>query len=232
MGAFDHYEGVNVELIAAVVERGVPRCVTATELQRNWKELAASIADRERIVITKHGRPQAIVFGLRDVVELMIDAEQRQIESLAAQDWESGRAVQLMPDEHPRKIFLSRLAAGSIDAQGRSMLSKIMRRELRRVKSEEESPLWLRGIDGGGRWLIPFSQVFCHDGAEAILAHDVIDAWEIEKELIGLTLHAGRSRREAVSLQHCRDPGPPPLAAKRLRSAPSGPRPRPSSGTS
>jgi len=217
--------------LAYVIETGSPRAVTAREIQRGWRGVVSSLRAGERLVITHQGRPQAIMFGLRDVVELGLDSELRRLEEAAFGDWEDGSAVELLADTDPRTIHLAKRAAQSIETQDRLMLSKIIKREIRLRRTEEQSPHWVQGIDGGGRWLVPFS-LMSDSHPSAVLLHDVIDAWEVEKTLIGPVVARSRSRRDAVRLEHCREPGPAPLSPTLARSGPSGPRRRPWSSKS
>lgn len=172
------------------------------ELNRTAPAVVASIRDGERMILTRHGNPQGIIFSVRDAIELALAPSLERFAIAAEEDYQQGDVLKLWPERLPSEVLLARRAASDFEVMHTGHRG-VVRRVLRAMDPWNARPLW----SPDGHLLIPFSMP-----AEAVvLVHAVVDAWSVERALIGEGLHRARQARDAVRGLR-RGEWPPPRA--------------------
>ncbi len=180
-----------------VLESGAVRAVTVGELNRHTSRTVASVADGERLIVTRHGDPVAAVLSLRDAIELLVTPALPALADSAQHDYTRADLFEPWPAVEQCRIVLARAATelyhriGPRDRGG-------LRRALGRWDPDAECPLWLPT----DRWLAPFS----HPDEAVALVHAFIDARTLERELIGEGVWHARLRRDLDRHTHARTP--------------------------
>ena len=158
------------------LDQGVVRAVTAGELNRYTSETVRSVEPGERLVVTRHHEPQALVLSIPDAIELMVATRLGALAVAAREAFEAGETFAPWPRVGPTLIL--------VPATARNLFRRLagrnrggLRRALCRAHDNRRRPLWLPT----GRWLVPFSIA----GDEVALVHDLIDTRPLERALIG-----------------------------------------------
>ena len=172
------------------------RPVTIGELNRSTSNVVHSVRDGERVVITCHGSPQAVVLGLRDAMELLIAAELPALAARAHADLQAGRVEAVQPPG-PNRVRLAGAATAAWERM-RPRDRRLLRQALVNGEADEERLLWLPS----GRWVVAFSYV----GDATALVHQVYEVKELERALIGDEIWTRRARCDRDRLMHWRAP--------------------------
>jgi prevent-host-death family protein len=174
------------------------REVGARELRHQTATVIGSVRDGERLILTRHGQPQALVLSIDDGIELLIEPELAALADAAHRDYREGLVEALQPPG-PYPV---RLAQAAVAAYGR--MNKQDRRRLRaslvRGRADERRLLWLQSR----RWLVAFS----YPDERFVLVHALFEAREVERALIGEEIWAARDRRALERRLHARDLAP------------------------
>jgi hypothetical protein len=152
---------------------------------------------RERLIVTRHCDPKAVVLGLRDAMEILAAPAFSELADAARRDMEGGETLEPWPGVGPVGIAMARAAAEiqhRLGARDRGAL----RRALCRGDADRQRPLWLPT----GHWLVPFS----YEGETTALVHALIDARALEREVIGEEVWQRRLRRDLDRHTHSRAP--------------------------
>lgn len=73
-----------------VLGDGAVRAVTTGALNRSTFAVLRSLREGERLVVTRHGQPRAVVFGVRDAIELLVAPRLPELARQAQRDFEAG----------------------------------------------------------------------------------------------------------------------------------------------
>ena len=176
---------------------GQPREVSIGELNRATSAVVRSLTPGERLVITRHGEPQAVVLSVRDAVELVVVPRLAALAAAGERDFRSGR-VETVEPPGPLALLLAQEAAACYESMNRRDRTDL-RALLVRGEAEEERLLWLRSR----RWLVSFT----YPDAEAVLVLGVFEVAELERELVGEEVWLARARRDLERRLHARDRG-------------------------
>lgn len=195
------------------------RAVGARELRHQAGAVLSSIRDGERLVLTRHGRPQAMVLSMRDAVELAVAVRLFEAQKEAQGEWEKGRVAAMSPpaDRGPLGPLSVRLASaaaetletGDVLGWHRNLIRRALLRAAgwraggRDAASEVQRRSWLES----GRWLIAYSVPV----AGVVLVHDFVATGGVERALIGHEIDAERTRIEIDRGTHGRGLSRPSL---------------------
>lgn len=164
--------------VPSPLDQGVVRAVTVGELNRYTSETVRSVEPGERLVVTRHREPQAVVLSVREAIELMVATRLGALAVAAREAFEAGETFSPWPRAGPTQIL--------VPATARNLLRRLggrdrggLRRALCRAHDNRGRPLWLPT----GRWLVPFS--IAGNEEEVALVHDLIDTRPLERVLIG-----------------------------------------------
>lgn len=202
-----------------VLVEGAVRAVATGELNRSTSAVLESVSDGERIVVTGHGRPRAVVLSVCDAIELLVAPALDQLAADAYRDYEAGETIQPWPQMHPLnspaplRIMLARAAADAfarLVPQDRGGLRRVVLRltdeesEDRRGDGSQPELVWVPSK----RRIAPVS--FPESGVT--LVHDLIEVRPLERLLIGEEIWHARRRIHHDRYLHGRaPPGAPPL---------------------
>jgi prevent-host-death family protein len=170
------------------------REVGVRELAHHTAEVVRSIEDGERLVVTRHGNPVAVLLSVADAIEAIVVPGLEALAHRARRDLEAGRITHIGPPG-PMPVVLAREAAAAherMNAQDRMAL----RVALMGGPADESKLLWLRSR----RWLVAFS----YPEPEFVLVHGAFEARVVERELIGEEIWAARRRRRIGRWLHGR----------------------------
>jgi prevent-host-death family protein len=176
---------------------GTVRAVPIGELNRHTSKIAGSVAAGERLVVTRHADPVAVVLSVRDVVEVLAESELPILAESARSDYGEGRVVEAWEHAGPFRIVLAQAAAeGFRRLPGRDRGG--LRTALCRGDADASRPLWLPT----GCWLAPFS----YAGDRDVVVHAFIATRPLERAVVGEDIWQGRLRRNIDRLVHARSP--------------------------
>lgn len=171
------------------------REVTASELRHKAAQVVRSIRDGERLVVTRHGRPQAVMLSIRDAVEALVAPRLAEAAADAAADYAGRRSIEPWPPWGPCRLLMAgRAAEQHHRVAGRD--KGWLRRTLGGGDADEGRPLWLPT----GNRLVPFS----YPEPDVALVHDLVDTWPLERELVGEAIWRGELRRDLGRMLHSR----------------------------
>ena len=171
------------------------REVGARELRHHTAEIVRSVVDRERIILARHGNPQAVLFSMHDAIELLAESSLPALTDAGARDFRAGQ-VEVVEPPGPRRLVLARDAATDylrMNARDRAQL----RVALVRGVVDAGELLWLRSR----RWLASFS----YPDSSTVLVNGLFDVASLERELIGETIWVARARRDVERRLRARD---------------------------
>jgi prevent-host-death family protein len=180
-----------------VIADGRVRPVAVAALNRRTSAIVGAVGDGERLVVTRHGDPVAVVFSVRDAMEMHVAPELSLLAEEARREYEAREMFEPWAHVGPWRIVLGGAAAdaygrvGSVDRGG-------LRRALCRGEAACERPLWLPS----GRWLTAFS----YPDEGVVLVHALIRAHELERQVIGEEVWGARLRRNLDRHAHARTP--------------------------
>lgn len=180
---------------STLLREGRVQELTIGRLNRETSAVVRSVEDGERLIVTRHGWPQAVVLSVADCVELLVEPALARLADDARADYESGATSVPWPYLRPYRVRLARAA----DAQYRRVGGpdrRAIRRTLGRGLADEARPLHLPT----GRWLAPFSYL----DENVALVHDFIDARKLRRALMGEEIFMQRRRRNIDRLAHAR----------------------------
>jgi prevent-host-death family protein len=194
-----------------VIWDAVIREVPIGELNRSTSVVINSVRRGERLIVTRHGEPRAVVLSVDDVIEAMVELRMPEYMESAERDFVAGDVVEPWPHAGPLRIVLATAAARGYRHLGARDRGGI-RSGLRGAEADPACPLWLPT----GRWLVPFS----YPESDVALVHALVDVRELEREVIGEEICRARLRRSLDRNAHARAPWQPrPAAISRSRRA-------------
>jgi prevent-host-death family protein len=171
------------------------RTIGARMLRHRTADVVRTVTAGERLIVTRHGEPQAVVLSLDDALELLVEPELAALAAEAERDFREGR-VEAVDPPGPYPVLLSTDAADAYGRMNRQDQSAL-RVALVRRRADEGRLLWLRSR----RWLVSFS----YPDAETVLVNAVFERKELERELIGDEIWLARARRDLERMRHARD---------------------------
>jgi len=171
------------------------REVGARELCRHTADVLRSVADRRRIILTRHGKPQALLVSINDAIELLVEPRLAPMAAAGDSDYREGRVERVEPPG-PFPIVLAVAAADAFQR-----MSRQDRRELRaalaRGTADDERPVWLRSR----RWMVWVS----YPDSGTVLVYAAFEVRELEREVVGEEIWEARARRDLERRLHARD---------------------------
>jgi prevent-host-death family protein len=182
--------------LSTAFEGQTVREVGVRELSHSTAAVIRAVREGERLVVTRHAEPQAVVLSVNDAVELSIEGERVASACAAERDYAEGAVEELGPSG-PVPVVLARAAVVScqrMNARDRRLLRDL----LVRGEADEERLLWLTSR----RWLIAFSYP---DEATA-LVHQAFEVRELIRAAVGDDVSDRRRRIEQDRWLHGRSP--------------------------
>jgi len=182
---------------SAVIAHGSVRPVAVGELNRHTSRVVGSLGEGERLVVTRHGDPVAVVLSVRDSIEILAAPSFAALAEAAAQAFASDEVFDPCPGVGPWRIVLPREfereygRLGGLDRGG-------LRRALCCGEADPGRPVWLPT----GKWLAPVS----YPEDRIALVHALIETRGLEREVIGEEVWRARLRRDLDRHSHARAP--------------------------
>lgn len=178
----------------ATLMRQEIREVGARQLRHNTAAVIRSLRDGERLIVTRHAQPLAVVLSVRDAMELLIEGERTASAAAATRDYEHGAVEELGPPG-PLRVVLAR---GALSSCGRMNVRdrRLLRDSLVRGEADEDPLLWLPS----GRWLVAFS----YPDDVTVLVHQAFEVRELVRALVGEEVLDRRRRIELDRWLHNR----------------------------
>ena len=171
------------------------REVGARELRHRTGHVVRSLQAGERVILTRHGEPQAVLLCIDDAIELLVEGQLGPLAEEAERDFREGAAETLEPPG-PHPVVLSQQAA-----EAYRRMKPRDRYELRVAvvggKAEMGRPVWLRSR----RWIVSVS----YPDDETVLVGAALEVRELERELMGEEIWLARERRDLERRLHARD---------------------------
>jgi prevent-host-death family protein len=171
------------------------REVGARELRHRTAHVVRSLRAGERVVLTRHGEPQAVMLTIHDAIELLVEGQLAPLAAEAGRDFREG-AIEPVEPPGPHPVVLAQQAA-----EAYRRMKPRDRYELRVAvvggKAEDGRPVWLRS----GRWIVSVS----YPDDETVLVGAALEVRELERELIGEEIWLARERRDLERRLHARD---------------------------
>jgi prevent-host-death family protein len=165
------------------------------ELNRSTSRVVREVADGQRIIVTRHGEPQAVILSIGDAIELLVEGQVGALSTEATRDFQEG-AIEAVEPPGPHPVMLARDAAAAY-----ARMNPRDRVELRvavvRGLADEGRPVWLRSR----RWIISVS----YPDDETVLVCAAFAVRQLERELIGEEIWLARERRDLERRLHARD---------------------------
>jgi prevent-host-death family protein len=171
------------------------REVGARELRHQTAKVIGSVRDGERLILTRHGQPQALALSIDDGIELIIEPELTALADAAQRDLGAGRLQTLEPPG-PYPVLLAQEAAAAYEQMNKQDRARL-RSALVRGRADERRLLWLPSR----RWLVAFS----YSDESMALVHGAFEVGEVERALIGEQIWLARERRTLERRLHARD---------------------------
>jgi antitoxin (DNA-binding transcriptional repressor) of toxin-antitoxin stability system len=180
-----------------VFSDGEVRGVAVGALNRGTSRIIDSLRDGERLIVTRHHDPVAVVLSPRDAMEVLAAPALVELADAALREQGAERLSEPWPHVGPFKIQLATVAQDCLHRVGGRDRGALKRR-LGRGDADPVRPLWLPS----GRWLAPFS----YAGEASVMVHALVDIRELERELIGEEVWQRRLVRDLDRHAHARTP--------------------------
>jgi prevent-host-death family protein len=176
--------------------------VSVGKLNRSTSRVLRAVRTGERLIVTRHGQPQAVLLSMSDAIELLVEPELPALAVAAERDFREGR-VEAVEPPGPCPVVLAQAAADSY-----VRMTPRDRFELRlaavRGLAEEGTPVWLKSR----RWIISVLYLVAESegtGHETVVVCGAFEVRELERELIGEEIWDARARRHGERMLHARD---------------------------
>jgi len=87
------------------------REVSIGELNRSTSAVVRSVRRGERVIVTRHGEPQAVVLSVEDLIDAIVELQLAEFVEKAERDLETDDVLEPWPQAGPLRIVLASGAA-------------------------------------------------------------------------------------------------------------------------